>query len=49
MTPRPRLAFCKTCNARERAIFGGRCIICENHPDAEPLADKPHAAEHLTP
>lgn len=45
MTRRPRLAFCLTCNARERAIVAGRCIVCDNHPDATPPADGDHTAD----
>lgn len=29
---RPPLAFCASCNARERAIVAGRCIVCGNPP-----------------
>lgn len=29
---RPQLAFCASCNARERAIVAGRCIVCGNPP-----------------
>jgi len=32
---RPPLAFCSTCNARERAIVAGRCIVCGNPPKDE--------------
>lgn len=34
-----RLAFCRTCNARERIIHpSGRCAVCGQYPDADPAA-----------
>lgn len=30
-----RLEFCSTCNARERIIVDGRCLICGNAPRPE--------------
>jgi hypothetical protein len=32
------LAFCKTCNARDRSIVFGRCIICDQPPEKESKA-----------
>lgn len=31
-----RLAFCSTCNARERAIVAGRCVVCGWSPREVP-------------
>ena len=31
------LRFCGTCNARERIIVAGRCIICREVPYDRPL------------
>jgi len=36
---RPPLAFCASCNARERAIVAGRCIVCGEDPEVEPATD----------
>lgn len=44
--PRPLpLAFCRTCNARERVIDRGRCVVCGRPPSEEPseLADEGEA------
>lgn len=30
------LKFCRTCNARARIIICGRCVVCDEHPDAVP-------------
>lgn len=31
----PTLRFCVPCNARERAIISGRCVICGQEPNAK--------------
>lgn len=48
MNQRPpchRLAFCVTCNARDRAVIDGRCIICGN-PLAKRSDDEHEDDEH---
>lgn len=39
--PRVVLAFCRSCNARERVIDRGRCVVCGRPPAEAPseLAD----------
>lgn len=31
------LRFCRTCGARDRHIVHGRCVVCHQHPDVEPV------------
>lgn len=35
--PRQTLRYCNTCNARERVIEHGHCIVCGCNPTARPV------------
>lgn len=48
--PIPRtLKFCQTCNARERVITHGRCLVCGNPPELRVKATDPLTDNDLTP
>lgn len=35
--------FCRTCNARDRIIINGRCVICRCRPEAEAVDEQSNA------